>query len=464
MRRILVLTRPKHGITIPYLELGTKLLHQFGLKPDSQIRVRVGLYELPTKICLGRPLRARRYPLARLTLPEPAAKTLGFAVGRPLAGWINQRVLIMGPVIGILTEHRPNADTQTPFGAQTGSFQGLCRVAADMGAIVFGFTPQDVDWDRGCLYGYMYARKGDGKRRWVRSAVPWPTMVYNRLSTRRAEQSRAANTVKSRLLSQYQIPVVNPGFLDKWSVQLALERSASLARYLPETRRLTGPRDLAYLLAKYGNVYLKRISGSLGLGTMEVHRCDKGYAYRYNIAERRSIEGTVSTFSRLFLLVRRLTASRPYVVQQGIQLAQFEGRPFDIRVLVQKQMDGQWHMTGAACRVAGRGQITTHVPMGGTRKSFARVLNHTFGDLVDVEQKRRELGELARQAALALESYTQATYAELSLDVGMDQRGHFAIFEMNAKPFRFDEPKIREQAWRNLVEYAGYMAGVTRSS
>jgi hypothetical protein len=48
-------------------------------------------------------------------------------------------------------------------------------------------------------------------------------------------------------------------------------------------------------------------------------------------------------------------------------------------------------------------------------------------------------------------------YGEFSLDVGVDRHGHLWIFEMNAKPFRFDEPEIRKKAYRRLIGFSKYL-------
>src|SRR5690606_13245491 len=148
----------------------------------------------------------------------------------------------------------------------------------------------------------------------------------------------------------------------------------------------------------------------------------------------------------------RLVRGRPYLAQQAIRLAKVNGRPFDLRLLVQKEPSGQWRFTGGAARVAGPGQITTHVPRGGRRMPMDEALVTAFGDGAARILSARAAA-LAERAARAMEASLGRDFMEMSLDLGIDDRQRLWIFELNSKPLRFDERDIQRRWVRNLIYY-----------
>lgn len=86
---------------------------------------------------------------------------------------------------------------------------------------------------------------------------------------------------------------------------------------------------------------------------------------------------------------KKLANNKEYIIQQGIHLSTYQGRPYDIRVLVQKNGKGQWHMTGMGIRVAGEQSITTHVPQGGYIQSVDTVFHETFGNELTEKWKHK---------------------------------------------------------------------------
>jgi len=145
-------------------------------------------------------------------------------------------------------------------------------------------------------------------------------------------------------------------------------------------------------------------------------------------------------------------------VQQAIALAKFKGRPFDLRLLIQKNRHGQWQKTGVAARVAGEGSITTHVFYGGTRDSTRKAIDyaakaHRFSR-VEVEKQLKTLISLFPKT---IEKSAKQSFGELEIDLGIDQQGKVWFFEANSKPFRFDEKLIRAKSLVRLIHYAKFL-------
>src|SRR5690606_31382426 len=67
-----------------------------------------------------------------------------------------------------------------------------------------------------------------------------------------------------------------------------------------------------------------------------------------------------------------------YIAQQGIPLLQIQIRPIDFRIHTNKDRNGEWQMTAAAAKMAGKGSVTTHMRTGGKVLSYDEVLKICF--------------------------------------------------------------------------------------
>jgi hypothetical protein len=147
---------------------------------------------------------------------------------------------------------------------------------------------------------------------------------------------------------------------------------------------------------------------------------------------------------------------QPYIIQQGIDLATFNNKLFDVRLLAQKNGRGEWDVTGMGIRLAGSGKITTHVPRGGSVQSPEEVLTAAFPHY-SPENILISIHHMALRIARSLEKEWPAL-GEVSMDIGIDKTTRIWFIEANAKPGKFDEPHIRKLSLRRIVEYAQHQA------
>src|SRR5690606_8511114 len=140
-----------------------------------------------------------------------------------------------------------------------------------------------------------------------------------------------------------------------------------------------------------------------------------------------------------------------YIVQQAIPLLTYNGRPFDVRVLVQKDIRGTWKVSGIGIRVAGVGGITTHVPQGGKIVSVKQALYPHFGKN-GTQNIVGNIQDTALKVANTIEQHFEHL-GEMSMDIGITEQGQLWFFEANAKPMKFDEPNIRSTSLRRIIEY-----------
>jgi glutathione synthase/RimK-type ligase-like ATP-grasp enzyme len=235
---------------------------------------------------------------------------------------------------------------------------------------------------------------------------------------------------------------------DKWKKHEVLRKHARLSRYMPETRRLTRS-SLDAMLRKYGMVYVKPVIGSLGAGVMRVERRGSGLQYQAGLRIRR--------FARLrpgYAAIVRETRRKPYMVQQGIRLARYRGRPFDIRVMVQRTPKRSWTVTGMAGRVAHPRKVVTNGSQGGTIYPVSVLLPHSA--------RLRHIGRIGIRAARRMRAVFPGV-VEIGLDVAIDRAGKPWILEANTRPDPCPFTKLPSRgALRRIVRYQAAW-GIRRS-
>jgi hypothetical protein len=360
----------------------------------------------------------------------------------------SSQFLKLGPFIGILTVGDGDG---TSFVGNKENFKDLSLSGKKLGAIVFVFTPDGIEWSDKVVRGYLYDDLQDD---WVETIMPFPHVVYNRVPTRKAESRIEVDETLNRIASLKNVTLFNRHFFDKQSLFKMLESHAEVADVLPETRELDSLARLKTFCATYPFVYLKPVLGKAGKGIMRLEH-SQGNWHLQVVREQKVINRRFSTLEGAWRYVKQQTTKRNYIIQQGIPLAYYRGRPFDVRVLVQKNGKGEWCVTGIGIRRAGAQSITTHVPRGGSIQSLSKVLTALFKeDAIRIEEK---ITQTALTIARTLNEQMDSL-AEMSMDLGLTREGQLWFFEANSKPEKFDEPDIRRSSLSNIIRYSQYVA------
>ncbi|WP_026583960.1 YheC/YheD family endospore coat-associated protein [Bacillus sp. J33] len=373
-----------------------------------------------------------------IVLSKDVAEALNFPdLNIPLHAFANNGTLYIGPLVGIFTSGFTSFPLR-PVGDRTLFFAKLLSVKKTVGAIPFLFGEQHINWDQGTIQGLFYHQEG-----WVTHEVPFPNVVYDRLPNRKSERRNELKEVRDRLQKEYLIPWYNPGFFNKLDVYERLQNEKAISRYLPETHPFSSYSVIERMLADYGQVFLKPVNGSLGLGIHQIiYDKKEGFYYcRY----REQDENRLRRYSSLENLMRHVFAGRNLnrmLVQQGIHLLRYNQRPIDFRIHTNKDENGEWRITAAAAKIAGPGSVTTHVKSGGVIKT----LDEVFETADEKEEALEKLTAAALSISSALEQNMEGIIGEIGFDFGLDRKGSIWLFEANSKPGRsiFKHPRLRE--------------------
>ncbi|WP_234340266.1 YheC/YheD family endospore coat-associated protein [Gorillibacterium timonense] len=348
-------------------------------------------------------------------------------------------------------------DPEQGFRGNRANFIDLIQTGKKLGAFVYVLTTDDLRAGDKRVYGYVYNVENGI---WTRQLLPMPHVIYNRLPTRTDEQLPEVQNVIKDCLKKKNVRLFNPYFFNKWALFEWLNSDKETQRFIPATRRLSSPQELASFMQSHPMVYLKPIRGKAGKGIMRLETNTPGRKYWCKLIiqnHKKSIVTNHLNFAKLWTRIKQEITDEDYIIQQGILLAESEGRPFDLRVLVQKSGTGKWFITGIGARVAGVKSITTHVPRGGHIDNPHNALISSFGE-TRTPIILRKVNNAALTIARRIEKASGYKLGEMSLDLGVDRNGRIWFFEANSRPMKFDEPDIRETSLARIIEYTQFLS------
>jgi len=369
-------------------------------------------------------------------------------------------MLHLGPTIGILTTALRNESEYEPTSLQA-ELIFLSKIANTLPGQIYIFTPSSINWSNLTTRGYYYRQTTADRGIWLSAIFPLPDVVYDRVSTRKGELRTQIRDAKHQLMSMENIKYFNPSFLNKWKVHQIMMTNPELHQYLPETRELT--QDIfEHMLIKYPVLYLKPGNGSLGMGIIRVSSESNG-GLKYVVHRRKRIRGQAESAKQLMSKTKAYRSDRPYIVQQGIALATFRGRPFDLRIIFQKNGQGKWQISKKFVRLAPPGSSVANLSSGGSVETSRKVMNALFKNKEIIEKKNQEIYNFCLTLANTLELSSGQIFGELGLDIGIDKHGELWLIEVNSKPRKTTETGfskiIMKNTFKRPLEYSTYLAG-----
>lgn len=321
------------------------------------------------------------------------------------------------------------------------------EIGKELGMEPVFFHPRHVNVQARTVIGYLW---NNGKL--VPQTMKIPRVIHNRVLTGDAASRRVIQYL-SRTRKVFNGLVVR----HKGKVHRILWKNPALRRYLPHTAPYSRETLLKFLNL-YQVVYVKPAVGSVGIGVVRIERT--GNRYRFVASgHRHSL-----TKRQLIVKLSRWVANRSFLIQQGVPLALYGGRTFDIRVSVQKDGDHQWRVSGMVAKVANQTNKLSNLSRGGRAVSISQALAPTFSS---AEQERVKEG-IERAAVEIAKQYSShfPSLADLGMDMGVDQQGNPYLIEVNVRDQRYSfykagELEMFKDTYRRPLEYAKSLFSIT---
>ncbi|KZZ84634.1 YheC/YheD family endospore coat-associated protein [Bacillus sp. SJS] len=356
----------------------------------------------------------------------------------------------IGPIFALLTDIR-SAKESIALGNMEDYCVELASYCEEKGYLFYLFSLKD--WKDKHVSGWVRH-----KEKWVRTFLPFPNAVHNRLHQRRTELDVRFAAFTDEL-QQHNIPYFNQRFLNKWEVHQWLEADPVLLPYVPVSRKLASKRDYELYTASYTDFFVKPIYGSQGKKIFRIRETDEGYLLddTSSIDPAASFKNTDEMFRHMY---PRLT-KEPYMLQETIRIITYHSKPMDFRILCHKKNDHDWAVTSMTARVSSENTFVSNLYQGGAAFPVKKILEELYG-VKKGRNIRNLLAELSREICLAVERNSNGCYGELGIDLTLDQDERLWLIEINSKPSKSSEyipgqMKVRPSA-KAVVDYGIYLS------
>lgn len=301
------------------------------------------------------------------------------------------------------------------------------------------FHPLNVDFSNRKVKGYSFR---EGKL--VKKVTTLPAVMHNRILTGNRKTNQAIFRL-SRMGKVYNGIVAR----NKATVHSILWRNPQLHAYLPHTSYYS-KANLLRFLNRFPIVYVKPVIGSVGVGVARIER--EGDYYLFVAAGKRELLGKQAVAQAVANWIK----GRRFLIQQGIQLAKYEGQTFDIRVSVQKDGARVWRVSGMVCKVANPHNKLSNLARGGRAEPIDRVLSTLFS----TDRVEEVKGNIAKAAVEIAKQYNMSfpSLADLGMDMGIDRLGNPYLIEVNVRDQRYSFFKagsidMFKQTYRRPLEF-----------
>lgn len=199
-----------------------------------------------------------------------------------------------------------------------------------------------------------------------------------------------------------------------------------LSRHVPETNWYKAT-TLTKMLTAYSTLYIKPDKGSQGTGIIQVKRLNNSESLiSFKASSKKYLNTEIASE-----VTKRMQKGKKYIIQQGIQLATYQKKPFDMRIVLQKPSN-QWQLTWMSAKVAPRSNsIVTNVAKGARDAKIEEVLRGADQRL-NVSAVLKELSDVSYKIARKLGS--RFPLRIVGLDMGIDKNGKVWFIEANTSP------------------------------
>uniref|UniRef100_UPI00046FFD5C YheC/YheD family endospore coat-associated protein n=1 Tax=Paenibacillus zanthoxyli TaxID=369399 RepID=UPI00046FFD5C len=276
------------------------------------------------------------------------------------------------PVLGILTLYLNNAKQLE----EKSIYSKMITQGKRIGLDVFVFTPMDVDSGKQRINAMVFD-PGTGK--WGRKWRTFPDMIYDRCRIQRSERFQQLLRFRSRY---NHLTFLNRPLRNKWTIHQTFSQKGRFRPHMPTTLLYHSSSDLHQMLKASPVIYIKPINGTGGRGILRIERLKEArgmFDIQGRRQNRRIIPPRKVSLPRLESIVRQWCIGGRFLIQQGIPLRLPNGRFHDYRMLVQKNSEGNWELTGIAGRVGAAKSVTSNLHGGGHAVKAETLLKEWLG-------------------------------------------------------------------------------------
>lgn len=253
--------------------------------------------------------------------------------------------------------------------------------------------------------------------------LPIPKVIHNRAMTLSPFSQKKLDT-----LAKISHVFNGQNRHDKLLIHRLLRASTESSAFLPKA--MTYSRDnVVKAMSRYTAFFVKPTNSSVGKGVLKVSALpEQIWQVWWSKQKPRQLDE-----QQVIDFIDEKVSGQSYLIQKAIPLATFDGRPYDLRVSVQRGDKGQWVVTGIAGKVAAQGRHVTNLARGGEAMICETLfLSNGFDPVL----KREQVEKAALQIAESL-SQQIPSISDVGMDIGIDDQGAIWLIEVNGRDQRY---------------------------
>ncbi|MBU9723619.1 MULTISPECIES: YheC/YheD family protein [Bacillaceae] len=314
---------------------------------------------------------------------------------------------------------------------------------------LYFFCEKDIDYNTKEINGIYFDTH---LNKWTRNQFPYPNILYRRVST--LNQEKCQKFLKQ--IEERNIMIINyDRIFNKWDLHQQCSNSSFFSKYLPETIDYENRKSLLTMLNKYKELYLKKYCSGQGKDVLKVIKFSPSH-YECQYFRTRLRIKTFRSFSSLVNYVESFFQNKEFIIQEAIRFQTYNGRPFDIRAELQRDINNQINITGITVRAGKKkSPVTTHGNSYKLESFFIKKLHYTKKEFIQLEQ---EMNTFLKDVYKNIEKI-YGSCGELGIDFGIDQDHKLWFIETNAQTKKvslrkaYGSGKVRE-TYNHLLGYA----------
>lgn len=334
-------------------------------------------------------------------------------------------------------------------------FTEIAKRASQYNIECYRFSPTNINPVTHIVSGEKYLTDG---REWRSHKFPIPEILYDRCFYAEHALAKNALAIMKWLKNRRDLIFIGHGLPNKLKLYHTLSNS-NLSPYVVKTIAVKDAIQTLAFLEIEKKIILKPVSGSGGMGIACLEKENETISV---IVEKQQqiLRSTFpnSTFAQKW--IENIKTKKEYLAQPFLQLVDQGNRPFDIRILMQKDGNGQWVERGRGIRTGQTNGVLSNLSAGGDTEPFHKWLSTINPKKIEFLEK--EIKEITTQLPQIIEQ-TYPPLFEIGIDIGVAPDHSLWILDVNSKPGRKvvqeTTPFAQESLYTAPLEYGRMLAG-----
>ena len=350
--------------------------------------------------------------------------------------------IMLGPCIGILACQKNEDLTKRML-------KEISLNAVDYGRIngaIITFSLDKVNVENNTIEGFCYNPQ---KENWEKGVFPYPLAIYRR--------SRLSRKWENHFLTFIGDSTFNNYSFDKWEMYNWFSNEPDIASHIPYTIVYEKKEDLFQLLDKYENIYAKPIGGMKGFGVIKINKESGKVRFRFRKDDLNE-DFSLSEGEELDKTLDDLLKPGEFIIQQGVNLINYDGGLVDFRCVMQKDETKNWQCSSIITRVGAKESVVSNISSGGAAMPAMDLIQETLASSqTEAFVIKEKLISLCMKVCKALDQYG-FNFGTLGLDLGVDNNKDIWLIEVNN---RRPHPGIALRA-SDIQSYYNILSGPLR--